>query len=202
MFWDDIPCSNFNGTLSQIAFMCEKDVAPTPTTGQGTRSPFFLIPCKDLCSVGVLLVSRNNPCFLISFQMQQQHLCRPPPRKHHAVRTHEDFVANTLSNTRTFCLCVHGTASSFLIHCVTCSCHADCPAGFVELSTGCYHASVGERESWSGARLACEFLGGYLAVVSSIEDQSAIAGYLDLTYPGVWQVEWKKHVIRNMWLNE
>ena len=54
----------------------------------------------------------------------------------------------------------------------------------MQLSTGCYYASDTETQSWTGSRLACEDLSGYLAVITSGEEQTAINGYLATVYPG------------------
>ena len=60
----------------------------------------------------------------------------------------------------------------------------DCPPPFVEVADGCYFASAGERESWSGASVVCEAQGGHLAIITSQSEQDALAEYLNTVYPG------------------
>ena len=67
---------------------------------------------------------------------------------------------------------------------VTYSFFVDCMPPFELVDTGCYYASEEQRQSWTGARLACEGLGGHLAVITSSQEQSALVGYLNRVYPG------------------
>ena len=63
-------------------------------------------------------------------------------------------------------------------------CVVECAAPFVEVGDGCYFASASERESWSGASVACEALGGHLAVITSEPEQDSLVEYLNTVYPG------------------
>ena len=55
---------------------------------------------------------------------------------------------------------------------------------FEPVDEGCYFASSQERESWTGARVVCEGLGGHLAVITSQQEQDSLATYLNTVYPG------------------